>query len=948
MSEGVLERVFWGWDEPVLTKAVSWLTAGRDLSGLLDLSDTLIMVPTGEAGRRLRRALAMWADELGRAVSVPHVWHPQMALTGRADQAVVATELEVRMAWVRVLQRAPLEQMTALFPQLPEAVTWRWCLELSEVLAALQSLLGAGGLSMAEAARRAGEGQGGEAGRWRDLARLETLFEQALETVGKREPQGMKRQRALNPELPEEVRRVVVLAAPDLPPLLELWLQACAQMGRAVTVAVLAPGELAAGFDAVGRPITALWGEGVGGDGGLVEEQLLVCRDSAAQAEAVVEWMDAVVSDGLPMAVGVCDAEVAALLKERLAGQQVEAYEPDGSRGQQEGFWFLLERVGELCATGAWAAFVALLRIEEVRRLWTGSGGLRVVNEADAFGAEGLPGSLDLAEQLLVGRLAEGAPLLAAVAAAQAWRRRFAEGELVEVAREWLLRLYGERKFKPEATGDRERIQMAWGWLEELEGAAGAVAQFGVEPGREALWQLALTRLAERRLDEARGEVDVVLQGWLELLWEAAPGLVVAGMNEENVPGIVLSHPFLPDRFREELGLPCLATRFARDAYLLRALVAQREAVGRLLLVTGQWTLRGESRRPSRLLMRCEPEALARRVQHLFPAGEEEVAVADPARTLAWLLEPGWREAKLERISASRLASYLDCPFRFYLKQVLKMQEVGAPGRELDAMQFGLLIHAVMKRFGDDAEARCWTDERRIKDWLSETLRVEAEQRFGRRQPPLVRLQVEMAEQRLRALAEVEAVQRQCGWEIVAAELDLSQVGQPLLIDGVPLVGVVDRVERQVTTGQCRVMDFKTGDKAGDPLVDHCVLVKEVGEDEEWCTFAAPSDGKQRRWLSLQLPLYAAALRAGEWGPVTAVGYYALPKAVTQTRAELWAGYDEAWEELALGCAAEAVQRIRKGQFWPPNEGKVRSREFDSILLAGAARSALAPIPPAS
>lgn len=947
MSNSGVQRIFWGWDRPVLTAAVDRLTAGRDLTGVLDLSDTLVMVPTAEAGRRLRRALAMWADQMQRAVSVPHVWHPQMALKRMGDDKVVATELEVRLAWVRVLEEAPLDRMVALFPKLPEAVNWSWCLELSAVLAELQQLLGAGGLTLAEVAATAAEMGGGEALRWRDLADLEVRFDGVLAAMGKREPQRMKRERAGNPELLPEVKRVLVLAAPDLPPLLDEWLLGCAKAGRLVEVVVQAGPEAADTFDTMGRPLVACWGEDAGVNVRLSESQLKICRDSVAQAEAVVGWLDEAVEEGWPVAIGVCDAEVGALVKERLAGQQVEAYEPGGMQAQQEGFWYLLEQLGELCTSGSWSAFSSLLRIQEVRHLFAESGGLQVVREADAFGADCLPGSLDLAEALLAGRVAEEARLPRAIEVAQAWRRRFGRGEIVEVARDWLLALYGDRAFEPDGEGDRQRIQMAWSWLEELEVATEAVQAFGLAPSREALWQLALNRLAVRRLDESRGDVDLVLQGWLELLWEGAPALVVAGMNEENVPGILLGHPFLPDRFREQLRLPCQATRFARDAYLLRAMVAQREEQGRLGLVCGQWSARGESRRPSRLLMLCEQEALAARVRHLFPTAEEETVAADPAKTLAWMLRPELREVRLETISASRLATYLDCPFRFYLKKVLSMNEVGLPGRELDAMQFGILLHAVLKQFADDAEARRWTDVRPIRGWLCEALRALAFARYGKRQPPLVRLQVEMAEQRLSAHAEVEARERQLGWEIVAAELDLRECRgvPPLLIDGVPLIGVVDRVERNVVTGEFRVMDFKTGDKAGNPLADHCVVVKELLEGDEWRTFDQPGGEKLLRWTGLQLPLYAAALRAGDFGPVTTVGYYAMPKAVSDTAACLWEGYDECWESVALTCATEAVRRIREGLFWPPNEGKVRTTDFDGLLLSGALRSAVAPAP---
>ena len=49
---------FWGWDAPVLSRAVAELTRGWS-GGELDLAHTAIIVPTMEASRRLREALAL-------------------------------------------------------------------------------------------------------------------------------------------------------------------------------------------------------------------------------------------------------------------------------------------------------------------------------------------------------------------------------------------------------------------------------------------------------------------------------------------------------------------------------------------------------------------------------------------------------------------------------------------------------------------------------------------------------------------------------------------------------------------------------------------------------------------------------------------------------------------------------------------------------------------------
>jgi ATP-dependent helicase/nuclease subunit B len=944
VNEPEVRRVFWGWERPVLESAVEWLTDDWEAGTALDLSATLVVVPTAEAGRRLRRSLAEWADERGGAVSVPHVWPPQVALSPIEDAGVAASDLEVRLAWVGALQRMAPGSMKALLPKMPEERSWRWCWDLAETVAELQQLLGAGGLGLADALVKAEAGGVVEAGRWRDLVQLETVYEAGLAKLGKRDPQGLKKERALQPRVPEGVRRVVVLAAPDLPPLMADWLGACAGLGLEVTVAIQAPAELADGFDAIGRPRPASWGEDAEVDAGLEAGEIHLCREAVEQAERVVGLLGGAAEQGLPVAVGVCDAEVGAFLREKLVAQGLAVFEPGGVPVQQDGLWHLLSLLGEVVGSGNWKAFCGLMRIAEVRDVWGGGGGgggLELVKVLDAFSAEHLPGSLELAEELLEEHAADWVAVRQAVRAAGEWRRRFETDDLVETARAWLIALYGERGFRPEAPGDRERTQLAWAWLEVLQEVARSLAGFGLKPDRQEGWALVMRRLSDRALEAARGEVDLVLQGWLELLWERAPALMVAGMNEENVPGIVLSHPFLPDRFREQLGLPCQATRFARDAYLLKALVSQRRNGGRVGMVLGQWSEKGDARRPSRLLTLCGRDALPERVRQLFPEQEEGEGAADAAKTLAWLLEPECREVVLESISASRMRSYLECPFRFYLRHVLRMEPAGGEGREMDARQFGSLVHEVLRRYAQDEEARCWKDVARIGEWFEACARQLARERYGRRQPPLVRLQLDAAVQRLRAQAEVEAAERLAGWEIVAAELSLGgkeDDAPAFLIEGVRYVGTVDRIERHSGTGERRVLDFKTADKAADPKAEHGQLRKAAGAGEAWKTFPAGKDGQVWRWVDLQLPLYAAAMRGHALGPVQQAGYGCLPKGVMETGIRMWEGFDESWEAAALACAAEVVRRIQAGVFWPPNEGKVKSQDFDPLFLEGVMR----------
>ncbi|MCB1225377.1 MAG: PD-(D/E)XK nuclease family protein [Verrucomicrobiales bacterium] len=965
-----MERVFLGWQRPVLESVVERL---QQRAGDWNFESLALVVPTAESGRRLRRALAEAAGTQGRAVTAPHVWSPEQALAARGE-AAEAGPLEVELAWQRTLGELGSGECAALFPRAPEVTDWRWQREMAVVLTQLQSLLGAGGLTLGQVGENP---ETREVARWRDLAALEQRWLAVMHQAGWRDPQREKQRRAAQPELPPEVREVWVLAAPDLPPLMDRWLQALTQMQVAVTVMIQAPERLAGGFDAMGRPTQASWGEEAEVDVGVTESQITVTSDPSAQAVEMLRQLARAVDAGWAAAVGVCDPELGPVLAEKLELEQVAAFDPGGSAAKSEGLWHQLSLLLELLRDDGWPAFAGLMRLPEVRQAWAGHESTRVLEGLDDWAAEHLPGTVEQAWSALpevpaasnaepqteVQETAEdsssepNAPVSnpdrwwrerRALRAARELRQRLLDApDPSTAARIWLMEIYGERTFALDRLADRARIEAARAWLDAVVRAADGAAKLGLKTPLEAIWTLALETLAERRLTDPRGDADIVLLGWLELPWEPAPALIVGGVNEEQVPGVMLSHPFLPDRFRQQLGLPCQATRMARDSYLLAALQAQRsQGRGQLHLVCGRWSRRGDVRRPSRLLLRTPPENLPQRVRHVFPTDEASEAESEPPRTLAWQLRPAAVEPTERVISPTRMKLYLDCPFRYYLRYGLGMQSIEPPARELDALQFGNLIHAVLKRMADDAEARRETRVDRLADRLEQMLREEVQRLYGRVRPPLLELQVQSAEQRLRHHAAVEAQSRLDGWEIVAAEWNLFEKDQPpvFTVAGWALRGTVDRIERQRDTGDLRVLDFKTSDKALPPQEAHGKFPRSTDPADDWRSSSIGD--RSWRWTELQLPLYAAAVEAsGRFGPrVTQVGYGCLPRNVQGTVMQLWPEWTDQpdWQSGAIAVAEEIVRRIADGQFWPPAD-RPRCQDFEELLLGDPAVSASPP-----
>jgi ATP-dependent helicase/nuclease subunit B len=271
----------------------------------------------------------------------------------------------------------------------------------------------------------------------------------------------------------------------------------------------------------------------------------------------------------------------------------------------------------------------------------------------------------------------------------------------------------------------------------------------------------------------------------------------------------------------------------------------------------------------------------------------------------------------VERLSVTGFKRYLQSPFHFYLERVRRVEAVEPLHNELNPMEFGNFCHHVLEVFGRDEEVRDLEDEAAIENVLMMIAEQTAAKWYGKSPALAVKVQLQSARQRLRAVAAVQAAERQAGWQIHEAELDLAEVGQ-MSIAGVIVSGRVDRLEKR--DGVTRVLDYKTSDRAKTPRENHwkgIVSGVDYSLVPSYAFFEIEDRGKPKpcRWTDLQLPLYALALQA-KFGESMEAGYLMMPKAVSETAV---ATLDLSDDVLAAArvCAEGVVADVKAGKFWP-------------------------------
>lgn len=924
-----IRRHFLGWGGPLLERAVPWLAKSQGEWGPgrpLDLSRTLVLVPTRQSGRRLREALAAHAAGRGSAVFPPVVQTPDAWLSASGEDDAAASRMEVLLAWVDVLLALDLAEVPAVLPVAPPARDFAWAWRLAETFYRLQTQLGEGGLGLGDVAARLGD-DFGEAERWQQLAQMEERVIERLAHLGLREPHAARWAWAADPALPPEIDRVVVLAAPDPLPLALAALARCAER-LPVEVGVFAPEEDAEAFDAWGRPVPAVWEKRVLALPDFAA-QVRACADPAAEAERAAELAVRYLPepDGL-LAVGSADPEAPPLLERSLGRAGIASYNPEGRPRRSERLYALLEALGR---EPTFDAVAALARCPDfLRGLAAREGELfsatTFLDELDDLHARHLPA--DLAEA----RRHTGKRLVAAAGLAFAQELYDAiDGEAFPAnAIKALGAVFQGRRFALANDDDARAVESAEAWRHTMYECAQAQGRFPDRASRE-WWEIALRSFGESRHAEAKPPGALDLQGWLELLWEDAPHLVVTGLNDGCVPEAIVGDAFLPESLRERLGLKTNAARFARDAYLLQALAAWRPA-GQLDLLYARASAAGDPLRPSRLLLRCADEELPARIALLFQAAE--TPRASPPWKRAWRLAPRRAEPP-KKVSVTALRAWLECPFRFYLRHVLGMEAIDPSKNELDAFDFGTLCHTALEAMAKEAALRDCTDPQVLREFLLNQFDLAAHRMFGRRHTlPLV-IQLESARQRLGRVAAIRAEDREAGWVV-------EQVEKPFSLDlgGLEVRGKIDRIDRNERTGAYRVLDYKTSDTGKTPQEAH---LRRAGPDDE----ALPAwmrveiEDRMYVWKDLQLPMYLRALDSfpDTAGKEAQCAYFNLPKAIGDVGIRPWEGMSIEVRRSAERCADALAAAIRAGQFWPPQELTAREDAFAPLFHRGTAAS---------
>ncbi len=888
-----IARRFLGWDRPLLQTAVEWLrTEGPLGPDGAPREEFLLVVPGRRAARRLLEALAV--ELAGPRFEPPRILTPGELLEGpgTADLAP-ASALESLLAWDAALGQSRAEDLEPLVGRSALDLTSRSALGRELDAVSRELWLADVGLAQVAAMLRNSE-HPLEAERWHALRLLEARHARVLESSGLASTWN-----APDPE--RDLGALVLLGISELPPRLRRLVRTST---HSVDVLIQAPADREDGFDELGCPRTDVWSECALDYRGARMETMEGPQEMVARLAASLP------EDASGVTVGVTDPSLLATLETELVLRHIDAHSPIGRAFAASRPALALQTLGAYLRTRSLEDLGAVLRCpdleEAVLRASPALQDRDLLSELDEFTtrslARGLETNLQSSPSWLseVDRLLEALLPLPPSGLLSEWAPAVAEA---------MVALYGAKPLDLDTTDDAELAAA-------LERVGETLAQMQRVP--EELDRSVPLRHVLRLLQQVAGATalptssadprGVEILGWLELALDDAEEVLVLGVNEGQVPQAVREDVLLPNGLRRRLGLTDDRSRLARDAFHLQTLMCSRRRV-RLLSA-----LRGgddEPLLPSRLLLRVEESELPHRLDAWYDITPAPDA---PARAPETVPPPPVPALEAPEVPASlpvtAFRDYLACPFRFFLRHVLRLRTSRDRPREIEAAGFGTLAHEVLRRFARGplvAETRVEIVEAALLDELEQLVHTSLAADVG----PAVRVQLAQLRRRLSAFAAWQAEQTSAGWQILPEVSEADLAGQ-LLVDGEPfgVRGRIDRIDRHPVHGT-RLLDYKTSDSPRSPRLAHL----RAGE-----------------WTDLQLPLYV--LLASQNGLVPReTGYVQLSK--KRDLPDLlalasWTGdeLDDAW-----ATAEEVVRRLRAWQFAP--SGDVPQFADGLELLAG-------------
>ncbi len=878
-----MEKVLTEVKQSIPASAARWIykNLSRGRNGPL-FDDVLVLTPTKEGARSLGAELLEMALNDGRpgVSGIRSITLETFLAELIGGSTNIASAPQKLLAWLYALKNSAAQE---LFPN--GGPKGEPPIETAAELDALKSALSDKLMDFGDVLaflKNGGDSPDFEIQMWQSLAEIERLYREFLAKSGLTCPFDALANAAKTART--DYKTIVLAALADAPSFMEETAKRLSKNAR-VIVLILANGASENDFDAIGRPLDAFENVEIplNGENTFVFDS--VAEEAAAAAKVAAEYGQET------MAVGIACEQIQSAPVFKRAFQNISkklgiglsARIPEAESLSVSLSAKLFGIVGQLGQTGAFTSFFDFLQNPLI---WA------TISENSPEKARAILACADRTREeyatvsgesaLKILRL-ENNPLFQEFERAASIAKKLLSADIEDVVSTLEELVQNYESFAGESRMENDACQA----LRAVAESVGSLKDY--RPSQSQTMALIQRAFGAKSTVEPDMENAIALQNWVEIFWSRAPQILLCDMNEGVVPMPENQNQFMSQSLKRRMGLKDSQWRRRRDAYMLKAMLDSRPG-GLACVMYSVRDASGDPRMPSRILMQARD--LPSRINFLLetpPQSASETTASTPVALRADKpLPQGFR------MSATAFKNYLSSPVTFYILNVLKASEIQSDKSQMDAMQFGTLFHETLRRWAS-SECAGSEDADEIAKYLDGALSAAAAEKFKNEMSAQTRLQLVSMRQRLRAVAKRQAQWAMEGWRIWGSpERKIS-----MQLDGMEIVGTIDRIDFNAKTGDFAVIDYKTYDTLKGARQTH---VKD-----------APDGSLQ--WLDLQLPIYVMAARElANKKDICRAALFVAPTNVTATDIDIWEISHIELESAVLKMR-EIISKIRNGEF---------------------------------
>ena len=899
-----LSQHYLDWNRPLIPQVRERLLSHIDGNQApIDLSQWILIVPTNQSGRHLLEALADNAITQSKGLLSPKIFTPVQFLENGMASFNRANEAHCTSAWIEVFKSCSISEINAIFPQITHLEN-SFILSSAQRFFKLKNEIGAEGMSIKKLAEKC-QKMDIEAEKWQQMAQLESKYLRVLKEKKLIDPNYLKQLTAHNYPLDASVSKIIMIATPDPQ---TLALEALKRLNKKTNIEVWINGPDDGLFDDWGIPHAHAWQdrELALGDWNLEIKKIKHPLNLAPTLEKAIN-LQAIES----VQIGLLDRSLVNDVNNYFKLGNQHFNNPEGCSLSQSAIGKFILSLLQLDDD---------LNVDHLRQLLLNPYFFKF--EAPDLSLESLLLQIDQtmhnhlcyeisAFKIIAQKSKKNKELLTVIEGLENLTQSLNANNYVQILRDYLSKVIDN-------TGiielDAEFI--------DLFDVINNVFEEHIENNctfenldLQTQKQLFSESIRKNSIYKERKVDAHDLLGWLELLWHDAPHSLLCGFNEGIVPRPHKVDALLPEGLRELLNLHTSKASYAKDLYLFECIGRKRKknSSGKVTILICENDLDNNPLLPSRLLFQVQNKDLLAQTKRILI----DQNPSEPFKNLSvpWKFSPKTQVPLPSYFSVSALKDYLQCPFRFYLRHILKIKPKELNQREMSPATFGTIFHNTVSVLEGQKLEVC-SDKKTIQNKLLKRAENLIFDQFGTELSFALQMQKEALFDRLDAFinAQFEELNQIKSIEILSTETEFR-----FNLGNFEIHGTIDRIDW--INGFKRLVDYKTYESPIEPPKAHLQGTGTKGEPQHLPSEAYFQEAKKTLfWKDLQLPLYCYSQIESTDDPIPTLAYFQIPKSQEKTGLQTWSTFTDSHLASAKSCAESILNCIEMGKFWPPND----------------------------